>query len=57
MLFFSTVDHEFEYGPLKPKTEISICCFSTKDAALRNKSKDGLTQYQDNVYEWSDMST
>jgi hypothetical protein len=34
----------------KPKTfKICICCFSTKHAALRRKSKDGLTQNQDNV--------
>ena len=36
---------------------IAICCFSTKHAALRTKSKDWLARNQDNVSEWSDMST
>jgi hypothetical protein len=36
--------------------EIGICCFSAKDAILRNKSKEGFARNQDNVYEW-DMST
>ena len=36
---------------------IGICCFSTKHTALRRKSKDGLDRNQDNVSEWSDMST
>ena len=36
---------------------ISICYFSTKHAALRSKSKDWQVQNQDNVSEWSDMST
>jgi hypothetical protein len=27
-----------------------------KHATLRRKSKDGLTQYQDNVSEWGDIS-
>jgi hypothetical protein len=34
-----------------------LCCFSAKHAALRIKSKDWLVRNQDNVYEWSDMST
>jgi hypothetical protein len=34
-----------------------ICCFSAKHAALRSKSKDWLAQNQNNVSEWSDMST
>jgi hypothetical protein len=29
-------------GRVKPKTDIVICCFSTKNAILRNKSKDKL---------------
>jgi hypothetical protein len=36
---------------------IGICCFSTKHAALRRKSKDWLARNQNNVSEWSDMST
>ena len=35
--------------------EIGICYFSTKHAALSRKSKDWLTQNQDNVSEWGDM--
>jgi hypothetical protein len=37
--------------------KIGICCFSAKHAALRRKSKDWLAQNQNNVSEWSDMST
>ena len=37
--------------------EIGICCFSTKHAALRRKSKDWLAWNQDNVSEWGNMST
>jgi hypothetical protein len=36
---------------------IGICCFSAKEAALRRKSKDWLARNQNNVSEWSDMST
>jgi hypothetical protein len=35
---------------------IGICCFSTKHAVLRRKSKDWLARNQDNVSEWGDMS-
>jgi hypothetical protein len=35
---------------------ISICCFSTKHATLRRKSKDWLARNQNNVSEWNDMS-
>jgi hypothetical protein len=35
---------------------IGICCFSTKHATLRRKSKDWLTRNQDNVSEWGDLS-
>ena len=44
-------------GRVKPKTKIGICCSSTKHAALRSKSKDWLARNQNNVFEWSDMST
>ena len=36
---------------------IAICCFFAKHAALRRKSKDGLALNQNNVSEWSVMST
>jgi hypothetical protein len=35
----------------------AICFFSAKYAALRRKSNDWLARNQDNVSEWSDMST
>jgi len=34
-----------------------MCCISAKHRTLWRKSKDWLTQNQDNVLEWSDMST
>jgi hypothetical protein len=37
--------------------KIGICCFSAKHAALRRKSKEWLARNQNNVSEWSDMST
>ena len=37
--------------------EIGICCFSAKHTALRRKSRDWLARNQNNVSEWSDMST
>ena len=52
------VDHGIE--PRSGQTKdyvIGICCFSTKHVALRRKSKDWLAQNQNNVSEWSDMST
>ena len=36
---------------------IGICCFSSKNAALRGKSKDWLARNQNNVSEWSEIST
>ena len=36
---------------------IGICCFSAKHAALKRKSEDWLARNQNNVSEWSDMST
>ena len=51
------VDHEFELRTGQTKDyEIGICCFSSKHAALRRKSKDWLARNQDNVSDWSDMS-
>jgi hypothetical protein len=37
--------------------KIDICCFSAKHAALMRKSKDWLARNQNNMSEWSDMST
>jgi hypothetical protein len=54
----SVVDRGFE--PRSGQTNdyaIGICCFSAKHAALRSRSKDWLARNQDNVSEWSDMST
>ena len=58
VLAASAVDRGFE--PLLGQTkdyEIGICCFSSKHAALRRKIKDWLARNQNNVSEWSDMST
>jgi hypothetical protein len=56
MLASSGVDHRFEPRSSHTKDyKIGICCFSTKHAALRRKSKDWLARNQNNVYEWSDM--
>ena len=57
VLASSVVDRGFE--PLVGQTKdykIGICCFSTKHAALRRKSKDWLARNQDNVSEWGDIS-
>jgi hypothetical protein len=37
--------------------KIGICCFSSKHAALRSKSKDWLARNQNNVSEWNNIST
>ena len=58
MLASSAVDRGFEPWSGKTKDyKIGICCFSAKHAALRRKSKDWLARNQNNVSEWSDMST
>jgi hypothetical protein len=58
VLASSAVDHGFEsqWGQTKDY-KIGICCFSSKHAALRRKSKDWSALNQNNVSEWSDMST
>ena len=50
VLVLSMVDRWFvpRSGQTKDCT-IGICCFSTKHAALRRKSKDWLARNQDNV--------
>ena len=58
VLASSAVDCGFEPRSGKTKNyEIGICCFSAKHTALRKKSKDWLARNQNNVSEWSDMST
>jgi hypothetical protein len=54
----SAVDCWFEPRTGQTKDyKIDICCFSAKHAALRRKSKDWLVRNQNNVSEWSDLST
>ena len=58
VLASSAVDRGFEIRSGQTKDyKIGICCFSAKHAALRRKRKDWLAQDQNNVSEWSDMST
>ena len=57
VLASSVVDRGFESWSGQTKDYmIGICYFSVKHTALRRKSKDWLTQNQDNVSEWSNMS-
>ena len=57
VLASSAVDRGFEPQSRETKDyKIGICCFSTKHAALRRKSKDWLARNQDNVSESGDMS-
>ena len=54
----SVVDHGFK--PRSSQTKdftIGICCFSAKHTASKSKNKDLLAQNQNNVSEWSEMST
>jgi hypothetical protein len=58
VLASSVVDRGFEPQSGQNKDyKIGICCFSTKDTALRRKSKERLTRNENNVSERSDMST
>jgi hypothetical protein len=51
VLTSSVVDRVFELRSDQTKDyKIAICCFSTKHATLRRKSKDWLTWNQDNVF-------
>jgi hypothetical protein len=52
------VDNGFEpwSGQIK-ENKIGICCFSSNHPVLRSKNKDLFALKQDNVSEWSDMST
>jgi hypothetical protein len=59
VLASSAVDRGFDalVGSNQRLYKIGICCFSAKHAALRRKSKDWLARNQNNVSEWSDVST
>ena len=57
VLASSVVERGFEPQSGQTKDyKIGICCYSAKNVALRRKSKDRLTQNQDNVFECGDMS-
>ena len=58
VLASSVLDREFKPWSSQTKDyKIGICGFFVKHAALRSKSKDWLVRNQNNVSEWSDMST
>ena len=58
VLASSAVDRGFEPRSGQTKDyKIGICCFSAKHAALRKRNKDWSVRIQNNVFEWSDMST
>ena len=58
VLASGAIDRGFEPRSGQTKDyKIGICCFSAKHAALRRKSKDLLARNQNNVSEWSDIST
>jgi hypothetical protein len=58
VLASSAVDRGLEARSGQTKDyKIGMCCFSAKQAALRRKSKDWLARNQNNVSEWSDIST
>ena len=58
VLASSAVDRGFESHSGHTKDyKIGICCFSAKHKALRRKSTDWLARNENNVPEWSDMST
>jgi hypothetical protein len=58
VLASSAVDRVFEPRSGQTKDyETGICCFSAKHAASRKKNTDWLGRNQNNMSEWSDMST
>ena len=58
VLVLSAVDRGFEPRAGQTKDyKIGMCCFSAKHAVLMRKSRDLLVRNQNNVSEWSDMST
>jgi hypothetical protein len=57
VLALSAVDRGFESQSGQTKDyKIGICCFTTKHAALKRKSKDWLAWNEDNVSKRGDMS-
>jgi hypothetical protein len=58
VLASGAIDCGYELRSCQTKEyKIDVCCFSAKNAALRRKSKDWLARNQNNVSEWSDIST
>ena len=58
VLASSTVDCGFEHRSGQATDyNIRTCCLSAKHASLRRKDKNWLARNQNNVSEWSDMST
>ena len=58
MLVRNVVDLRFESRSIITKSyQIGICCFSANHTTLRRKNKYWMSEYQDNVSKWSDMST
>jgi hypothetical protein len=58
VLASSAIDCGYELQSCQTKEyKIGVCCFSAENAALRRKSKDWLARNQNNVSEWSDIST
>ena len=58
VLASSAVDRGFDLWSGQTKDyKINICCFSAKHATLGRRSKDWLAWNQNNVSEWSDIST
>ena len=58
VLASSAVDRRVETRLVQTKDyKIGICYFAAKHTALRSKNKYRLARNQDNVSEWSDMST
>jgi hypothetical protein len=58
VLASGVVDRGFEPRSGQTKDcKIGIRCFSANHTALRRRSKDWLARNQNNVSEWSDMST
>ena len=57
VLYSNAVDRGFESQSGQTKDyEIGMCCFSSKHAALRRKTKNWLARNQDNASERDNMS-
>ena len=55
---YSAIDCGFEHWSGQTKDyKFGMCSFSARHAALRRKSKDCLARNQNNVSEWSNIST